>query len=207
MSEFGLLDWILTIAALVVSWQLHAAVLHPPPTATPAQPPAGEAVGGAAALPPGRPGLLAEKLQAVCSACGYPSPKPFLDGAGLAYERIVAAFAEGDLQPVLPLLGPAVRQTFAEAVADRKARRETLSTMLIGVVAEPVDAGLDAGTAWIEVRFAAEMVSATTDHEGRVLAGDPRRVVEVAEAWTFTRDVRSSDPNWTLVATAEDACA
>ena len=206
MSEFGLLDWILTIAALVVSWQLHAAVLHQPPAATPTQPPAGEASGGAT-LPPARPGLLAEKLEAVCRACAYPSLKPFLDGAGLAYEQIVAAFAEGELQPVLPLLGPAVRQTFAQAVAERKARRETLSTMVIGIAAEPVDAGLDGGMAWIEVRFVAEMVSATTDREGRVLGGDPRRIVEVAEVWTFTRDVRSSDPNWTLVATAEDACA
>jgi predicted lipid-binding transport protein (Tim44 family) len=38
-----------------------------------------------------------------------------------------------------------------------------------------------------------------------VLAGDPRRIVEVVEAWTFTRDVRSEDPNWTLVATAGEA--
>jgi predicted lipid-binding transport protein (Tim44 family) len=203
MTEFGLLDWILTIAALVVSWQLHAAILHQPPAATPSQQPVGVAPGGGA-MPASRPGPLEERLAHLWRAGAYPSLPAFLAGAGEAYERIVAAFAAGELQAVLPLLGPAVRETFAGAVAERKARRETLSTMVIGVATEPVDAGLDAGTAWIEVRFVAQMVSSTTDFYGRVLAGDPRRVVEVAEAWTFTRDVRSRDPNWTLVATGED---
>jgi predicted lipid-binding transport protein (Tim44 family) len=204
MSEFGLLDWILTIAAIVVSWQIHAAVLHQPPAATPSQQQAAKAAGGATLLP-GRSGPLQEKLERVRRAGGYSDLASFLAGAGLAYERIVAAFAEGELQPVLPLLGPAVRETFVQAVAERKSREETLSTMVIGIAPEPVDAGLDAGTAWIEVRFVTEMVSATIDHEGKVLAGDPRRVVEVTEAWTFAREVRSLDPNWTLVATAEDA--
>jgi predicted lipid-binding transport protein (Tim44 family) len=203
MSEFGLLDWILTIAAIVVSWQLHAAVLHQPPAAAPEQQ-AREAA-AASPLPSGRPGSLQEKLERVGRAGGFPSLAAFLEGAGFAYERVVAAFAAGELQPVLPWLGPAVRETFAQAIAERQSRRETLSTMVIGVAAEPLDAGLDAGTAWVEVRFVTEMVSATTDREGRVLAGDPRRVVEVVEAWTFTRDVRSQDPNWTLVATTGEA--
>ena len=156
-------------------------------------------------LPVGEASAATDMLERIRLAGGYPDLAAFLAGASLAYEQIVGAFADGELQPVVGLLGPAVRQAFTEAIAERRSRGETLSATVIGLKAEPVAAGLDSGTAWIEVRFATEMVSATVDREGRVLAGDPRRVVELSEAWTFARDVRSTDPNWMLVATDEDA--
>ena len=44
------------------------------------------------------------------------------------------------------------------------------------------------------------------DAEGHVVDGDPKAVRAVNDVWTFTRDVRASDPNWTIVAThGEDA--
>jgi predicted lipid-binding transport protein (Tim44 family) len=204
MSEFNLLDWILTIAAIVASWQIHAAVLHQTTATTSASPQVGKGSSEPAPLP-APAGSLEEKLERVRRAGGYTDLGGFLSGANLAYERIVAAFAAGELQPVLDLLGPAVRETFAREIVERKSRGETLSIMLIGVEAAATDAGLDAGTAWIELRFDTEMVSATTSREGRVLLGDPRRVVERTETWTFSRDVRSPDPNWLLVATDGDA--
>jgi len=202
VSAFNLVDWILTIAAIIVSWQLHSAVLRQPPTATPAQ----SALPGGGSAPPvsRQPVTLEERLERVHAAGGYRELADFLRGATLAYEEIVMAFARGDLQDVLPLLGPAVREAFARAIADRQERGESLSTTVIGVAAEPVDAGIDGGTAWLEVRFATELVSASTDREGRLIGGDPRHVAEVAEVWTFSRDVASLDPNWTLVATDED---
>jgi predicted lipid-binding transport protein (Tim44 family) len=204
MSEFSLLDWILTIAALAASWQIHAAVLHQATAATPAPPQAGS--GSSEPPSPAAPaGSLEERLERIRRAGAYPDLATFLKGAGLAYEQIIAAFAAGDLQPVGALLGPAVRQGFAQAIAERRAREETHTVMLIGVDAMATDAGLDAGTAWIEVCFRTETVASTSDAAGRVLTGDPRRVVEGSETWTFARDVHSPDPNWLLVATDGDA--
>jgi predicted lipid-binding transport protein (Tim44 family) len=34
-----------------------------------------------------------------------------------------------------------------------------------------------------------------------VVEGDAKAVRDVADIWTFARNARSSDPNWTLVAT------
>jgi predicted lipid-binding transport protein (Tim44 family) len=34
-----------------------------------------------------------------------------------------------------------------------------------------------------------------------VLAGDPNKIKEVIDIWTFAREVTSRDPNWKLVAT------
>ncbi|MGH6878784.1 MAG: TIM44-like domain-containing protein, partial [Rhizomicrobium sp.] len=35
-----------------------------------------------------------------------------------------------------------------------------------------------------------------------VIEGDPKTVRDVVDVWSFARDTRSSDPNWTLVATS-----
>jgi predicted lipid-binding transport protein (Tim44 family) len=34
-----------------------------------------------------------------------------------------------------------------------------------------------------------------------VIDGDPDKVVQIDDVWTFTRDIRSRDPNWKLSAT------
>ncbi len=57
-------------------------------------------------------------------------------------------------------------------------------------------------TAEIAVSFAAQFISATMDASGNTIAGDPVAVRDVVDEWTFSRDVTSSDPNWTLIATA-----
>jgi predicted lipid-binding transport protein (Tim44 family) len=31
--------------------------------------------------------------------------------------------------------------------------------------------------------------------------GDPDKVADVTDIWTFSRDTRSQDPNWQLIAT------
>ena len=200
MFGVNLVDWILTIAAIVVSWQIHAAVLQQPPHAVS---PGLQAAGGGPPVTPLKTGALDERLEHVRSAGAYAELADFLRGAILAYEEVVVAFAGGDMQAVLPLLGPAVREVFGQAIAERRGRGESLSVTVIGVVAEPVDAGLDGGTAWVEVRFASDLVSALTDRGGTVIGGDSRRIVRATEAWTFVREVASADPNWMLVATDE----
>ena len=36
---------------------------------------------------------------------------------------------------------------------------------------------------------------------GNVIDGNPDKVTEVTDVWTFARDISSRDPNWKLVAT------
>jgi predicted lipid-binding transport protein (Tim44 family) len=44
-------------------------------------------------------------------------------------------------------------------------------------------------------------VNALRDAKGEVVEGNPERVIEVIDLWTFRRDTRSTDPNWALAAT------
>ncbi|MEM7425158.1 MAG: TIM44-like domain-containing protein, partial [Pseudomonadota bacterium] len=46
-----------------------------------------------------------------------------------------------------------------------------------------------------------KLISATRTGDGTVVDGDPKKIREVTDIWTFMRDVSSSNPNWRLVAT------
>ena len=51
------------------------------------------------------------------------------------------------------------------------------------------------------MRFVTEQVNVTHNAEGRVVDGDPSTVTKVTDLWSFSRNLRARDPNWTLVAT------
>jgi len=66
-------------------------------------------------------------------------------------------------------------------------------------------ARLDGQTASVTIRFDADIAAVTRDGEGTVLAGSLTDAVPTHDVWTFSRNVRSDDPNWTLVETDEAA--
>ena len=77
---------------------------------------------------------------------------------------------------------------------------------LVGIdEAEIVDAHLKGKMAHLTVKFTSKIVSAVHDANGELVSGDPNRVTEVTDIWTFSRDTTSRDPNWKLVATEEEA--
>jgi predicted lipid-binding transport protein (Tim44 family) len=132
-------------------------------------------------------------------------PKTFVDGAKMAYEMIVMAFADGDRKTLKNLLSREVYDGFVAAIADREARSEKIQSSFVGIdKAEIVTAEMKGTEAHITLRIVSELISATRDGAGTVIEGDPETVAEVKDVWTFARDTRSRDPNWRLVATEEE---
>jgi predicted lipid-binding transport protein (Tim44 family) len=131
----------------------------------------------------------------------------FLDGAKGAYEMIVTAFAKGDIDTLRSLLGDEVYRSFAAAIQQRQEKGETQETTLVGIKeAEVVEADVTGNRmAEVTVRFVSELVNATRDKAGQLIAGNPNAVEETIDIWTFARNLRSSDPNWQLIATATPA--
>lgn len=126
----------------------------------------------------------------------------FLRGARGAFEIILNAFAAGDTAALQPLLSKNVFEPFAAAIRARKEAKQTLQTTLTAVKsADIADAAVEGTTALVTVKFVSDQVNATRDAAGKVIDGDPDRVVEHIDLWTFARPLRSRDPNWTLVAT------
>jgi len=132
-------------------------------------------------------------------------PKSFLDGAKMAYEMIVMAFADGDRKTLKNLLSREVFDGFVAAIADRESRSEKIQSSFVGIdKADIVSAEMKGSEAHVTLRIVSELISATRDSAGTVIDGDPETVAEVKDVWTFARDARSRDPNWKLVATEEE---
>lgn len=130
----------------------------------------------------------------------------FMEGARGAYEMLLTAFNNGDVETLRPLLAPDVFTAFSEAIEQRKSRGLVIEMRFVGLdAAELTDAGVNdaAGTAEISVRYAADVISATKNADGEVVEGDAAAVRRVTDVWTYSRMLGAPDPNWTLTATGE----
>ncbi len=129
-------------------------------------------------------------------------PNEFLSGARVAFELILNAYASGDTAALKPLLSAEVFGNFAKVIEDRERAGETMEDTLVGVkVSEIVEAYMEGRMANVTVKFVTEQVNVTRDENGDVVDGNPNMVMDVTDFWTFARDTKSADPNWTLVAT------
>lgn len=209
MNGLSLLDLLLVAAAIAASWRFFPHASPPPPGSVALDKPPSRQLPDTSdrrslepELKSAVPTTLEGTLKRICIANGYADIEAFLGGARRAYESISAGFASGDLEPSRAFLSREVHDEFARVIAERRQRGETVEQTFIGLkTADIVDAGLAGGRAWIEVRFAAEMVSVTRNRDGRNVAGHPAIVVEIAERWTFERELRSAQPHWILTAT------
>lgn len=130
------------------------------------------------------------------------TPQGFLDGAKKAFEMVVQGFAKGDRKALRPLLNDAVFESFSAAIRAREEAKESHETTLVGVKsAEIIEARMEGRTALVTVKFVSEQINARRDKDGRVTEGDANHVAEITDIWTFARNTRSRDPNWTLVET------
>ncbi|WP_417667926.1 Tim44/TimA family putative adaptor protein [Roseibium sp.] len=145
---------------------------------------------------------LNDALRNILSVDRSFEPEPFVEGAKSAYEMIVIAFAEGDRKSLKNLLSKEVYEGFVGAIEDREKRGETIDSTFVGIdKAEIVEAALKGTQAQVTVKVQSQLISATRDKDGEVIDGDPNKVTEVIDIWTFARDTTSRDPNWKLVAT------
>jgi predicted lipid-binding transport protein (Tim44 family) len=129
-------------------------------------------------------------------------PKHFMEGAKQAYEMIVTAFAEGNRGMLKSLLSEEVFAGFDAAINDREARGEQIDQSFVGIHrSEFVEASLERNEANVTIKFLSQLITAVRDSNGDVVSGDPQKVQEVTDIWTFARDVTSPNPNWFLIAT------
>lgn len=229
--DFGTIFFL--IAAIVIFFQLRNVLGRRTgserPPFDPYSSPRTEAKGDAApaenvvSLPRRKGGAEAENAYAIVDAVAKPGtelnrglrairdadpsfdPKVFVDGAKMAYEMIVMAYADGDRRTLKNLLSREVYDGFVAAISDRESRNEKIQSSFVGIdKAEIVNAEMKGSEAHVTLRVVSQLVSATRNAAGEVIDGDPETVAEVKDVWTFARDTRSRDPNWKLVATEAD---
>ncbi|HTM78690.1 MAG TPA: hypothetical protein VL133_13800, partial [Devosia sp.] len=104
VNQLGLLDYILIVLSIIFSWRLQQRAQPPPTDTQPLQATSSvdvERVGPVAAEPDTP---LHRRLKHICIICGYDDIASFVDGAKLAYEMVVQAFAAGNIADCAYLL-------------------------------------------------------------------------------------------------------
>lgn len=145
---------------------------------------------------------VANGLDAIAGADPEFDGKHFVTGARAAYEMIVTAFAEGDRRTLKNLLSRDVYEGFEAAITEREKAGHKAETRFVSIdSADITHAELKNRSAQVTVKFVSQLVSVTRDKSGNVVEGNPDRVTDVTDVWTFARDISSRDPNWKLVAT------
>ncbi|CAN7324433.1 TIM44-related membrane protein TimA [Caulobacter sp. LjRoot300] len=190
-------EWIILAAlAAVVLYQLYATLgrrvgrqPEDAPQPVPANAPARD-LKTVEAPPEALSGIAALRARQADFDIGH-----FLSGARQAYEMIVKAFAASDRETLRPLLSPDVMANFETAIAAREAQNRTEKAEFLVPPRTDLDSvSVEGDVAKAVVRILAEIRTRSTSAEGEAV--DDRRT---ADLWTFQRDLKSRNPNWTLV--------
>lgn len=129
----------------------------------------------------------------------------FVNGAQAAYRMILEAFWRGDLETLRSLCDDDSYTAFADAIAARAERGETLENRLVTINSALIrSASVSNGVARIAVAFSADIVAITRGSDGRIIAGSMTDAVETHDVWGFSRSISSTEPNWVLDETAAD---
>ena len=130
----------------------------------------------------------------------------FLGGARGAYEMILMAFENGDLDEIVPFISEDVYEAFASVVDERQRQGLTIDAKFIGISdMELTEAVFDefSKEGEVSVRFKSEMTSVVRDNAGDIIEGSETEIKRQKDTWTFSRKMDAGAPNWRLVATGE----
>ena len=128
--------------------------------------------------------------------------KEFVKGAKIAYETIITNFAKGTLKDIKSLLDKSVYQQFEDAIKDRQSKKLSSETTFIGInSAEVKQHEQNKNMLEVTVEFVSEIISCVKDKDNKVVSGDPEKIKKVLDTWKFSKDSRSSNPNWLLIDT------
>ena len=128
--------------------------------------------------------------------------KEFVKGAQIAYETIITNFAKGKLNEIKSLLDNNVYKQFEEAIKDRNAKNFSSETTFIGInSAEVKEHQQNKNMLEVTVEFVSEIISCVKDKDNKIVSGDPEKIKKVLDTWKFSKDSKSTNPNWLLIDT------
>ena len=128
--------------------------------------------------------------------------KEFLKGAQIAYETIITDFSDEDNKLIKskPLISKKIQSQFNEALKERKNTGHHAKITIINKKTadikehKKIDNMLN-----VTVDFVGEVITCVKDKNEKIISGDPEKIKKIYDTWVFSRDTRSSNPNWQLV--------
>ena len=128
----------------------------------------------------------------------------FLKGAKIAYETIITDFSDSDNKLIAskPLLSKKIHNQFKEALLDRESKGHFAEITFIGIKSalvknhKTIEDNLE-----VTVDFVSEIITCIKDKDKKIISGDSEKIKTVYDTWVFSKDIKSSNPNWLLIDT------
>ena len=126
----------------------------------------------------------------------------FIKGAMIAYENIITGFSSGNLKSIKGLLDQNILNEFNQALKDRQNNGLITDATFIGINSASIKNYKQTNNILeVTVDFVSEIISCIRDKEKKIVSGDLEKIKKVFDTWKFSRDTRSSNPNWIVVDT------
>ncbi len=128
--------------------------------------------------------------------------KEFLNGAKIAYETIITDFSDNDnkLTTSKPLLSNKIFDQFNDALKERNSKGHYAEITFIGINSATIrEHKKDDTILQVTVDFVGEVITCIRDKEKKIISGNPEQIKKIYDTWIFSRDTKSTNPNWQLV--------
>ena len=128
----------------------------------------------------------------------------FLKGAKIAYETIITDFSDNDNKLIASksLLSKQIYDQFNKALKERGLRGHFAEITFIGIKSADIKEHKKIDRViQVTVDFVSEIITCIRDKEKKIISGSPDKIKTIYDTWTFSRDMRSNNPNWLLVNT------
>ena len=128
--------------------------------------------------------------------------KEFLSGAKIAYETITTDFSDNDnkITTSKPLLSNKIFDQFNDALKERSAKGHYAEITFIGVNSAIIkEHKKNNNILQVTVDFVGEVITCIRDKEKKIISGNPEKTKKIYDTWVFSRDMKSTNPNWQLV--------
>tara|TARA_B100000579_G_scaffold116414_1_gene93373 strand:- start:121 stop:807 length:687 start_codon:yes stop_codon:yes gene_type:complete len=128
------------------------------------------------------------------------SIEDFINGAKKAFEFIISNYSQENIKPLKKLLSPQIFNDFDSQITERTKKKQNLDITIISIKdSKIINAEISKKSlASITVNFLSEQVQITKNLKGDIIDGDSNQILEISENWTFNRNLKNKDPNWTL---------
>ena len=124
----------------------------------------------------------------------------FIDGAKKAFEYILTQFSKNDISSLKNLVSEEIFKEFSKQIEQREKVSERLEITVISVKdPKVIDVSVkNKHEAFIKLCFDSEQVQITKDKNEKTIEGDSNQILSIKENWTFSKNLKNKDPNWTL---------
>ena len=132
------------------------------------------------------------------------SVNKFVSWAKMAYEVILMAFENGDVEKLENLLDKKVLRSFKSVINKRLKEGLTVDAKFIGMRdIRIINALFDqkTKTADVTLTFKSEINMVVKDNQGDIVEGQPDEIKKQKDTWVFTKNLSEKSPTWLLKST------